>query len=723
MISFLKSLTPKTRILLAFILGGIVIFLFGITLLGFLSTRQSMERVNEYNVAIGLARQTDADFQLAISKGKNFAILKDKTNKTRTLDYFKRAQETFTELSKVEGDAKEKELLYRLGAGLHSVEFPLGILISTAKKSDSAEKLYSRYLKDITIDYDDASQAYVDYLEGEIHAAQSNLTHETQTDLAFALMGALLALVGMGISYSIANSLNLALQNETTLEERYRVLTEITEESIMIHDQGVVVDANPALARLLGYEIGEIIGQHVSKFSDASAAAVTEKYLREGYPKGSYEINGIRKDGSKFPLLVHGHDLVYKGRKLRASSGWDLTELKKNEVILKESQERFERFVEVTKEGIMLHENGIIVDVNQGLLEMTGLTAADLVGSDGHEFLLEESAELVRGFLAKGFPDKPYEITIRRKDKTLLPLEVLSRQFPFQGRNMRVASFWDITERKKAEQALQENQDRFQRFAEVTREGIMIHDQGTLVDANPALASMLGYEISEMMVKEKFSFLDPESVATVRRHAEENYVLPYEIRARRKDGSTFPAEIIGQNFRFNGKDLRVAAIWDITERKKAEEALRQSEAKFRGLIENSYDLITVADPQGRRIYESPSLERVLGYKPGERKGTAFDAMPPEEREKARKLFGEVLANPGVPFRTESRFQHKDGHFLHVEVVLTNLLNDPAVGGIVVNGRDVTAKVKAEEALRKSEEHFRNLIEKSTTSFPWCRKTG
>ncbi len=831
MIKFLKSLTPKTRILLAFILGGIVILFFGITLVGFLSARRSMEKVNQYDVAIGLARQTDADFQLSISKGKNFAILKDETNRALALEYFKKAQDTFVQLSKAEGDPVGKNLLFRIGAGLHNVEFSLGILISTAKKSDSAEKLYSKYLKDITIDFDNASQAYVDYLEEKIHSAQSDSISETQSDLFFAFAGALLALVGMGISYSIANSLNQALQNETSLEERYRVLTEITEESIMIHDQGIVVDVNPALARLLGYEIPEIIGRHISEFSDSSSARMTEEYLKRGYPKGSYEITGIRKNGTAFPLLVHGHDLVYKGRKLRASSGWDLTEWKKAEKAILENQERFKRFAEVTKEGILIHENGIVIDINQALLDMVGLTFADLVGTDGTSVLSVKSAEQIRKFRKEGYPNDPYEIVLRHKDGTLFPAEVHGRNFSFEGKRLRVASFWNITERKKAEkalfesenrfkrfaeiskegifineeekiidlnstlahmlgyelkeiigteaigyvtpetthiartklkeksdepyeielrrkngtvfpaeihdrnyslggksirvtsvwnvterkaaeEALRESKDRFQRLAEVTQEGIMIHDRGTVVDVNPALASMLGYPISEMLGKEKFSFLASESIEIVRKHVEDNYRQPYEITAQRKDGSTFPAEIIGQNFRHNGKELRVASIWDITERKKAEEALRQSESKFRGLIENSYDLITLLDPQGRRLYESPSMERILGYKPGERKGVTFDTQPPEDQEKARKVFAEVLANPGVPYKVELRARHKDGHLINAEMVLTNLLNDPAVGGIVVNGRDVTAKVKAEEALRKSEEHFRSLIEKS-----------
>ena len=151
---------------------------------------------------------------------------------------------------------------------------------------------------------------------------------------------------------------------------------------------------------------------------------------------------------------------------------------------------------------------------------------------------------------------------------------------------------------------------------------------------------------------------------------------------------------------------------DVTDQKRAEVALRQSEAKFRSMIENSHDLITIVDANGNRIYESPTISKVLGYEVGERQGNAFEYQAPEDLEENRRLFTEVLAHPGVPYKTETKFRHKEGHFIRAEVVLTNLLDDPAVKGIVVNSRDVTDKLKAQEALRHSEEYFRNLIENS-----------
>jgi PAS domain S-box-containing protein len=149
---------------------------------------------------------------------------------------------------------------------------------------------------------------------------------------------------------------------------------------------------------------------------------------------------------------------------------------------------------------------------------------------------------------------------------------------------------------------------------------------------------------------------------------------------------------------------------DITKIKQTEQ-LRRSEERFRSLVQNSSDVITVIDADGTIIYDSPAVERVLGYKPDERVGTnAFDQAHPNDLEQATRIFEEILANPGAQLTLEFPWPHKDGSLLYVEVTLTNLLEDPAVRGIVFNWRDITERKRAEETLKESEERFRLLAE-------------
>lgn len=132
------------------------------------------------------------------------------------------------------------------------------------------------------------------------------------------------------------------------------------------------------------------------------------------------------------------------------------------------------------------------------------------------------------------------------------------------------------------------------------------------------------------------------------------------------------------------------------------------------MIRYASDIITVLEPDGTIRYESPSIERILGYLPEELIGrSAFDYIHPNDLDRVVEALAEALKIPGASLTpVEYRFRHADGSWRHLESVGNNLTDDPAVAGFVVNSRDVTGKVLAEEALQKSEARFRALFEQA-----------
>src|SRR5918994_6045480 len=178
-----------------------------------------------------------------------------------------------------------------------------------------------------------------------------------------------------------------------------------------------------------------------------------------------------------------------------------------------------------------------------------------------------------------------------------------------------------------------------------------------------------------------------------------------ELVGLRKDGSEFPMEMsLGETIE-EGERLFTGVIRDVTERKGVEKAIKESEERFRSLLQNTSDFITILEAEGTVRYISPAVERVTGYKPEGQIGTkAFASVHPDDRERALSMFAEVLKRGGFHPPLEFRVPHKDGSWRYLEHIVNNLLDDPAVRGVVINSRDVTERKALEEQLRHQALH-------------------
>ncbi len=149
----------------------------------------------------------------------------------------------------------------------------------------------------------------------------------------------------------------------------------------------------------------------------------------------------------------------------------------------------------------------------------------------------------------------------------------------------------------------------------------------------------------------------------------------------------------------------VVSFIDITVRKTIEEALRASEEYFRALSEHSSDLVAILDADGVYLYVSPSHQRILGYAPEQLRGrSALDLIAPAEAPRVRAVLAERVRTGGVGQMVEARVRHADGSWRVIELLGNNRLNDPIVHGVIINGRDSTARKAAEEALRHAALH-------------------
>ena len=154
-------------------------------------------------------------------------------------------------------------------------------------------------------------------------------------------------------------------------------------------------------------------------------------------------------------------------------------------------------------------------------------------------------------------------------------------------------------------------------------------------------------------------------------------------------------------------DLRRAR----SERVRAEEARRQSEERFRALIEHGADAVALVAPDGTMLFASQSIERLVGFSPAELVGRpGFDRVHPDDLAAVQATLSEITSLPGAPLAMGLRWRHKDGSWRYIDAVAVNRLAEAAVGAIVVNFRDQTERRQAETALRESEERYRTLVE-------------
>ena len=268
----------------------------------------------------------------------------------------------------------------------------------------------------------------------------------------------------------------------------------------------------------------------------------------------------------------------------------------------------------------------------------------------------------------------------------------------------------DITERKRAGEALKENEERFRLLAQNVSDVIgLVDGDGIVSYLSPSVRRVLGYEPGELVGTSSFSLIHPDDLDEAIKAFREVRSAPRatssaEVRLRHKDGSWCVVEVSETNLLADPSVRGIVDNFrDVSEKRRATEALRESEERFRTLIQNSSDLITILEPDGIIRYESPSVERVLGYRPEERIGKkSFDYVHPEDKGRVQSTFAEILDNPGEVQRSvEFRLRHKDGSWRHMETIRTNLLHDPAVKGVVSNSRDITERKHSEEKLQRS----------------------
>jgi two-component system, cell cycle sensor histidine kinase and response regulator CckA len=404
----------------------------------------------------------------------------------------------------------------------------------------------------------------------------------------------------------------------------------------------------------------------------------------------------------------------------------DITERKRTERALSESEENYRTLVNNIQDAVYRCDlNGNVTFTSPSAALLLGYTdVKKLIGisiADTIYYYPEERQKFLEIMKEKGRVTD-YEVTLKRSDGS--PVIIQTSSHFYRDTNGEIVGiegvYHDVTAQKLAERALRESEENYRSLVTNMQDVVYRCDlDGNLVFTTPSAARLLGYNSVDDMIGKNFAtsfYYNPEDRDLFLEELTKNgKVSNYEVVLRRKDNTKV---IITTNSQYysdsRGNVIGVEGVYhDITERKQAEDALRESEEKYRSLIENMQDAVFRADLDGNITFNSPSASRILGYQtPGDIIGMNLIKdfyLNPEVRDKIQ----EELKNNGKLTNFEIDLKRKDGS---VVKVVTNSQYSYDANGVICGFEgiyhDITEQAKAEGAIKKSEALLRSIFEAS-----------
>jgi len=398
------------------------------------------------------------------------------------------------------------------------------------------------------------------------------------------------------------------------------------------------------------------------------------------------------------------------------------TKTKQFDNVKQESEEKFKDIFEFVSDGLIyLDRTGKILDVNKKAVQIYGGQKKELLGKHFTKvrvFSYKDVPLLLRKFTnalkgkATGF-----ELTIKNKKGKKIILEC-STSLSKKDNQITgiIVIVRDITERKIAEKALKESEEKYRNLVENSQDSIAIIDvKGNVLYANKQIEKLTGYTLEEgigMNVRKITPIKYWKRNASLIRRAVNGEQIPYfKSVIKRKDGKLVPVESGGQAIFQDGKAVAIQIITrDISQRKEAEEALKESEKRFRELWDNAPVAYHILNTKGIIISINKTEAKMLGYKPEEMTGKSiFEFVLPEQRAAAQRRFQQKISGKHVPRTVNRIYVKKDGSQIYVEI--DDVLERNSKGkfiGIRTTMVDITEFKQAEEEIKNSREELRNL---------------
>ncbi|HWR27969.1 MAG TPA: PAS domain S-box protein, partial [Candidatus Thermoplasmatota archaeon] len=502
-----------------------------------------------------------------------------------------------------------------------------------------------------------------------------------------------------------------------------------------INEKGFIIEANLTFASLLGVEKNTLIKKPFTQFilpDDQDVFYNHHKQISKTVTDASQacELRMVKKDGTKFWVHLESTTVLDSdGEQVYRVVMSDITERKKADEILSQSEEKFRKefstlFDDAPVGIALVDKNGIIQEVNNNLLRLLSIRKEELIGSSFVELAptfgldITENITDFKNRLIEAPSNK--EITFLNKNNSKTTITVQSSTIKSGDEILGILYILnDITDRKKAVEQLKNSEERYRNLIELAPDSIVtLNLKGYFTSCNSAATRIFRYSKDDLIGKH-FSKIGVLHVKDVPKYLKVFVSLLqgkssgiYELTINDKDGTSRIAEthigLIKENNRISG----ICAITrDITERKKIEREIIESEEKLKQILDSSPDAITVTDLKGNIIECNQTASKMYGSPKAELIGkNALQFFSPKDRKKAKDNLMKTL-EVGFIKNVEYILQTKGGREFPAELS-ANLIRDASGNpqSFVSIVRDITERKKAEGALKESQEKYRLIAE-------------
>jgi PAS domain S-box-containing protein len=515
---------------------------------------------------------------------------------------------------------------------------------------------------------------------------------------------------------SVVMDVTERVRTEEELRLKGQLLDLAHDVVLLVDPGGEIVYANAACAVLTGYSLAELAGMNMRQLNTREGAEQVPTRISTMLREGGAEFDSVwvRKDGQRVDVEVRSQTVESRGRPLFLSVVRDVTRRKADQADLRLRSE----LLDLSMDAVFLHDlKGKLLYVNESAATQTGYTRAELTGMTLLDLYDLETSARVRNRMAELMNKREiaFEGGHRRKDGVVIPVDVRARLVDWEERGIVLSVARNISERKRAEAALRESEDKFRSLFEQSMDAISVsRPDGTGVEANRAWLTLFGYERDELeCLNFRNLYVDLFEHETFIQAIDVTGLVEDEVQLKRKDGSTFVCHRTTVARRDGGGNVVLfqGVFHDVTEQRRAEQALSESEEKYRALFERSMDAVCLVAADGTLLEANKAYLELYGYDAADvgRANVREHYVNPADRDEYLR----VLERDGVVIGHHTKSMRTDGTVM--DCVRSSVAHRDEAGRIVTIQtvtRDVTEDKRRETALADELTRRRILVEQS-----------